>query len=501
MNMRKETNQLNQFTNTNSTQSLSQLLCDHFAKCADVKVETFQFATTDSPVPISFFYCDGLIDARMYRQIVFSDLQKKFSMYSSLEELEQHRTLPLQPIDSPIDLKEIERELFTGKLIITLDKYNRAFLLDISDPPNRSPEESNTEISIKGPKDGFTESVSTNIALIRKRLRSESMWNESFTIGLRSQSQVALLYINDIIDPTLVEDVRLRLTNISVDALVSSSQLGEALGDSSYALFPLLDYIGRPDYVVQSLLRGRFIIFIEGSPMALIGPTNLLMTLKSPEDAHFPFYFVTFERILRLLGLIVSIFTPGLWTALIAFNVEQLPFPLLATVTTARLGLPLSSSMEMFLMLGLFEIFREAGVRLPKAVGQTVAVVGGLIVGDASIRAGLGSPTTLVVAAVTAVATFTLVNQSLSGTVSVLRIFVLVLSSFLGMYGFFLSLLSIVLYLSTQESFGLPYLAPISPPTFEDMLKSLIAIPLKSMKKRPKILHTTDSTRQGSDQS
>ncbi|OAJ74144.1 spore gernimation protein GerA [Brevibacillus sp. SKDU10] len=498
--MQKEANQHNQATSINSIVSLRHLLCDYFAKCADVKVETFQFATTDSSVPISFFYCDGLIDARMYRQFVFSDLQKKFSRYSSLEELEQYRSLPVQPIDSPIDLKEIERELFTGKLIITVDTYDRAFVLDISDPPNRSPEESNTEISVKGPKDGFTESVSTNIALIRKRLRSESMWNESFTIGLRSQSQVALLYIKDIIDPRLVEEVRHRLTSISADALVSSSQLGEALGDSSYSLFPLLDYIGRPDYAVQSLLRGRFIIFIEGSPMALIGPTNLLMTLKSPEDAHFPFYFVTFERILRLLGLIVSIFTPGFWTALISFNVEQLPFPLLATVTTARVGLPLSSSMEMFLMLGLFEIFREAGVRLPKAVGQTVAVVGGLIVGDASIRAGLGSPTTLVVAAVTAVATFTLVNQSLSGTVSVLRIFVLIVSSFLGMYGFFLSLLSIVLYLSTQESFGLPYLAPISPPTFGDMLQSLIALPLKAMRKRPKILHTTDPTRQGSDE-
>src|SRR5699024_8441934 len=152
------------------------------------------------------------------------------------------------------------------------------------------------------------------------RLRSESMWHERFTIGQRSQSQVALLYIKDIIDPKLVEEVRHRLTSISVDALVSSSQLGEALGDSSYSLFPLLDYVGRPDYVVQSLLRGRFIIFIEGSPMALIGPTNLLLTLKSPEDIHFPFYFVTFERILRLLGLIVSIFTPGFWTALISFN-------------------------------------------------------------------------------------------------------------------------------------------------------------------------------------
>ncbi|QOT01284.1 spore germination protein [Brevibacterium sp. JNUCC-42] len=500
--MRKETNQpKTEFDKTSCQQSLSQHLCDYFAKCADVKVETFQLATADSSAPISYFYCDGLTDAKQYRQFVFSDLQKMFSMYSSIEELEQHRTLPLQPIDSPVDIKEIERELFAGKLIICLGEYDRAFLLDISDPPNRMPEESNTEISIKGPKDGFTESVSTNVALIRKRLRTESMWYESFTIGVRGQSQVALLYINDIIDPYLVEEVRHRLTNISVDALVSSSELGEALGDSSYALFPLLDYIGRPDFVVQSLLHGRFIIFLEGSPMALIGPTNLLATLKSPEDVHFPFFFVTFERILRLLGLIASIFTPGFWIALISFNVEQLPFPLLATVTTARVGLPLSSSMEMFLMMGLFELFREAGIRLPKAVGQTIAVVGGLIVGDASIRAGLGSSTTLVIAAVTAVATFTLVNQSLSGTVSVLRVFVLILSSFLGMYGFFLALLSIVFYLCTQESFGLPYLAPISPPTFGDMLKSLIALPLKSMKKRPEILHTTDSTKQGREKS
>ena len=133
--------------------------------------------------------------------------------------------------------------------------------------------------------------------------------------------------------------------------------------------------------------------------MVLIGPANLIFTLKSPEDIHFPYFFVTFQRLLRMIGLMVSIYMPGFWIALIAFNLEQLPFPLLATVSNSRLGLPLSAPMEMILMLGLFEIFREAGIRLPKAVGQTIAVVGGLIVGDASIRAGLSSPTTLVVAA------------------------------------------------------------------------------------------------------
>ncbi|MNI35188.1 Spore germination protein XA [compost metagenome] len=352
------------------------------------------------------------------------------------------------------------------------------------------------EVSIKGPKDGFVEELPTNVALVRKRLRTNSLCYEQFKIGTRSKSRVALLYIEDIIQPEILGEARERLLNFQIDALFSGSQLEEILSDSSSSLFPLIDYTGRPDYVADCLIHGRFAIIVDGSPIAVIAPANLTLLFKTPEDIYLPYYYVTFERILRWIALVISMLLPGFWVALSAFNIDQLPFPLLATVTIARIGLPLPTPLEAFMMMGLFELFREAGARLPKSIGQTVAVVGGIIIGDAAIRAGLASTTMLVVSSLTAVATFTFVNQTLSGSVSVIRLYVLLLSSTLGMYGFVLGTFTIVLYLSKLESFGVPYLSPLSPIKFKDILSALFMKPISKSNLRPEIMQTEDTTRQ-----
>lgn len=235
--------------------------------------------------------------------------------------------------------------------------------------------------------------------------------------------------------------------------------------------------------------------------MALIAPANLTMILKSPEDVHFPGYYVAIERTLRLIGLVVALFFPGFYIAVTAFNFDQIPFPLLATIASVRIGLPISGPMDFFLMLGLFELFREAGLRLPKAVGQTVAVVGGLIIGDAAIRAGITSPATLVAVAISTMSMFSLVNQSLAGSVTLLRIAILIMSSLLGMFGFIISVVALALYLSTLESFGVPYMTPISPPSLRDMFGTLKFNALKVAKRRPSFLKPIDDTRKEGDPS
>ncbi|MFD0618734.1 spore germination protein [Paenibacillus sp. GCM10027629] len=474
-------------------------LRERLSNCADIEYHSLVFGTDLSVMEINLVWCDGVTDHKQINQFIIPKIHQMLLNHHWTEELEHNPLLAIEKIDASKGVHEAITKVFSGYLLICVPLQNVFYTLDISDAPNRTPEESSTEISIKGPKDGFTENITTNLGLIRKRLKTESLKIETRIIGRRSQTNIALLYLEDVANKKMIETVKQRLSKIDLDSVVSSNQLGEALGDSKYSLFPLLDYIGRPDYVVQALVRGRFSIIVDTVPMALIGPADLLFELKSPEDVHFPYFFVTFQRLLRVIGLIISIFIPGFWLALCAFNVEQLPLPLLATVTTARMGLPFTAAMELILMLGLFEIFREAGARLPKAVGQTVAVVGGLIVGDAAIRAGLGSPTMLVVAAVNAVATFTLVNQSLSGTVSILKFGVLLMSNYFGMFGFFISMLGILLYLSTLESFGISYLSPISPPSFRDMFKSIVAFPRSQNGKRPHYIHPMDETRQGDE--
>jgi len=369
--------------------------------------------------------------------------------------------------------------LFRGNLIFYLEGNTDFWVADISKVPQRGLQESNTEISIKGPKDAFTEDLYTNISLIRKRMQTGLLFSEQFVIGSLSKTRVSLLYLKHKANSDMVNEVRKRLETFQTESVVSSGQLEQWLSDRTFSLFPLIDYIGRPDHIVETLLRGRFAIIVEGSPMVLIGPCNFLELLKTPEDIHFPYYYVMIQRALRIIGLLLSIYLPGFWLAIASVNMDQIPFALLATVVISREGVPLPILLESLLLLFLFELLREAGIRLPKAVGQTIGIVGGLIIGESMIRAGLASPTLLVIIAISAVATFSLVNQSLSGTVSLLRLFIMLASAFLGVYGFFLAMFAILIYLCKLDSFGMAYLEPISSLRFKEWPAAFLMNPFK----------------------
>lgn len=477
----------NSTAETINEQSLRAL----FAESSDVTITEFP-SKEESAIPTLLLHCEGMINKTLMTQHVLPHLEWMLEKFSNWEQFA--RELAKSMNWKPAQHSEVETLLFSGNLIAFFSEQKCFYYLNIGQVPKRLPQESNTEISIKGARDGFTEDLSTNVALVRKRLRTSSLHNEQFTIGVRSQTQVALLYIKDIARPEVIEEARKRLKDFKVDALVTSGQLEEGISDSTLSVFPLLDYIGRPDYASECLLLGRFIILVDGSPMGLIAPCNMLELIKTPEDSYNPYYVSIFQRSLRLIGLLVTIFLPGFWIALVAYNLDQLPFPLLATTANSRYGLPFSTPVELFLVLGMFELFREAGIRLPKAVGQTIAVLGGLIIGDAAIRAGLTSPTVVVVVATTAIGKFTLVNQTLNGTVSIIRLYVLLLSSIFGMLGFFIGMMSLIAYLSVLESFGLHYLAPYSPLTWRDLLSAFFSKPWAFKKKRPEILHTIDNT-------
>ncbi|MFJ7847740.1 spore germination protein [Peribacillus sp. NPDC097224] len=437
---------------------------------------------------ILLFYYPGMVDTIELNNNVLQYIHVMLEQKDDYEKLEPpfHPSLTLTELScSPIDKEDISRRVFSGEILIFFQVTQQLFALPLPDIPNRSPEESSFEISLRGPRDGFVEDLATNVALIRKRMRTASLSYEEFTIGKSTQTKVALMYIENIINPELVKLVRKRLNEIDIDVLISNQQLEELISKANFRLFPLTHYTSRPDFCVGSLNQGRFIVLMNGSPTVIIAPTTLLLQIKAAEDSSLPFIFVSLERLLRVFGLVCSILLPGFWVALSAYNIEQLPFPLLATVSISRLGLPVSVALEMFLMLGLFELFRESGVRLPQAVGQTVAVVGGLIVGDAAIRAGLTSPTMLVIAAVTSVASYTLVNQSLTGVVSIIRLLILILSSILGIYGLLIGFIFVTFWVSSLESFGVPYMNELSPPSLSKVSDAFIKIPW-NVKKRTK---------------
>ncbi|WNR43953.1 spore germination protein [Paenibacillus roseipurpureus] len=472
-----------------------------FALSEDVVLKTYPVTQGSVVERVTMLYCEGMVRTDLIDGLVLPKLQTfiESNYYRNQEGLDLSLLLQLRQLTGRQVIEDMKLSVYGGQLILFFERTQQIYTLDIASPPNRSPEESSTETSIKGPRDGFTEDAVTNIALVRKRLATPSLCCEKISLGRRSNTTVALLYLGDVLNESILQEARDRLQSVDVDAVISSVQLEEVLSGRKYALFPLLNYTGRPDFVADSLLRGRFAIIVDGSPMVLLAPANLTYILNSPEDIHNPYYYVTFERLLRLIGLLVSVLLPGLWISVSSFNLDQIPYQLVATISSSRLGLPLSGPMDFIIMLVLFELFREAGARLPKVVGQTVTVVGGLIVGDAAIRSGITSPTTLVVTSLSTISMYTLVNQSLAGSITILRIVILLFSTMFGIYGFMISLMGLVLFMSTLESFGVPYLSPLSPPQLGEIWTSLVAKPWKKLSRRPHDLSPKDDTRQGGE--
>lgn len=462
-----------------------------FSSSQDVIIENVSFGKRK----MLFLYCDGMVDTAQINKTIIPNLKQAISMSSSKEGFENQLTLnQLQQVQY---LNDVVTRIFYGEFIFVIDGMSVGYSVNISKLPQRDPEEPNTEISVRGPRDGFVEDIAINVALIRKRLRSDSMCYEQFSLGIRTHTKVGLLYIQDIVNPETLDEARNRLSTIEVDAVFSANELEEMLSDNPGSVFPIFDYTGRPDYVVSVLLRGRFVILVDGVPTAIIAPSNLSLMFKSPEDVHNSFAYVSFSRLFRLVGIGISLFLPGFYIGIATFHQDQIPLTLLGTMIISRKGVPIPTPVEALIMMALFELFREAGIRLPSAIGQTLGVVGGLIIGTAAIDAGLTSPAMLVVIGITAVATFTVVNQSLVGAVSIVRFGVLAASSLLGIFGFMVSVFIVCTFLATLKSFGLPYLAPISPLSLRDLGATIFRFPVTQILKRPKMLHTIDKRRQG----
>ncbi|CRK82679.1 spore germination protein [Neobacillus massiliamazoniensis] len=474
------------------TELTEQTLRELFKECTDVKFVSLQFHN----YTVMLTYCVGMVKNDTLYNVIPQQLSSFFSdLNSRLTKEEILERLHLPSLSCIENKEQAISEIFAGKLFLDFGIEGTIFSVDISDRPQRNPDESKTEISLLGPRDNFIEDITVNMALIRKRLRTNSLVNEMFELGRRTKTKVAVLYINDIANQEILQQIKEKLTDIDIDGLINGTQLEELMNDKAYALFPRHAYTGRPDFVVDSLLNGRFVILLDGVSYAYVTPINLFYLLKSAEDKEFTYVYSTFERLMRIVGLAVATFLPGFFVALTAFHQNQLPLTFLATVVESRRGVPLPSSLEAILMLLLFELFREAGMRLPLAVGQTLSVIGGLIIGDAAIRAGLTSPAMLVVIAGSTIATFTLINQSLVGTISLIRFFVIILVSFFGFFGFFSSIFFVGVYIAKIRIFGVPYLAVASRIEWKNIIKSLFRLPEQKKGGRAGLLNPIDSTR------
>ncbi|MBO0960869.1 spore germination protein [Neobacillus sp. MM2021_6] len=472
----------------------TQALREIFSKCPDIEFSTFKFKLH----PVTFIYCSGLINTDLLYETIPSLIEKFFERFNGtlttdviLEELN------LPSIATISSEENVVSDIFAGKLLIDFGISGILFTLDIAKRPQREPSETNTESTILGPRDDFIEDININVSLIRKRLRTTSLVFEEFCVGKRTKTKLLLLYIDDIANLDTLGQIRNKLSSINVDGLSSTNQLEELINNNKYALFPRHKYTGKPEFAVQTLLSGRFVILIDGVATAFITPINFHLLFKTNEDKEISYIYVSLERLLRVSGLLISTLFPGIWIALTTFHQDQVPLSLLATVVETRRGVPFPAAVEAFAMLLLFELFREAGVRLPMAIGQILSVVGGLIIGDAAISSGLTSPSMLVVIALSTVATFTLVDQSLIGTLSIIRFLSIIMASLLGFFGVLLSFFLLLSYLGSIQTFGVYYLDGMNQFNKWTFLKTFFKLPAGAMRRRPEDLNLTDDTRKG----
>lgn len=471
-----------------------------FENSDDVKIMREFFEEDKDMINVLLGYCKNLVDNEKLKQINSFELYRELSAVSLQKSTLSSLHLPfqIQKLEIMNSNENISRLLFEGNLIIIFENCQVGYIIDIAKLPTRSVEQSNTEMTIRGGRDGFVEELNTNVGLIRKRLKTSSLSYEEFVIGERTQTKVGLLYLKDVASKEMIKQVRLKLKDIKVDGIVSSTQIEELITNSRFSIFPLAEYTGRPDYSVNCLLYGRFILLVEGSPTATIAPVSFPFFVNTAEDQNYFYLFGSFLRILSLFGIIISMFLPGFWIALITYHPDQIPYTLLATVSLSREGIPFPAPLEGIIMITLFELLRQAGLRVPVVFGQTLSVVGGLIIGQAAISSGFVSPSMVVMIAISVVSTFTLINQSFTGTLSMLRYFVFIFSSLLGIVGFIFSILVIVIHVVNLRSMGLSYFSPYSPPIFKSMLAATFRLPFMQMNKRPKELHTYDKKRKGS---
>ena len=428
------------------------------------------------------------------KQLIGELIIKPLHTYKKEINFNQLFSLFLNPEKQKIlDLNEVITAVVAGKTLLLIDGLDCAIAFDVLKFEKRSIQEPPTSTVIKGPREGFVESLNVNVSMIRRRLKTPALTFENFTIGRYSKTTVCLCYVKGISQKDLVKKLREKLKKIKIDALLDSSYISKEIADSKSSLFKQLGNTEKPDILVSKILEGRVAIIVDGSPIVLTAPYLLLEDFQSASDYYTSSYSATLSRMVRIFSVIISIFLPAMFVSAELFHVQLIPLSFLLTIVNSVKGIPLSPSYEMFFTLVIFETLNEASVRMPKYVGMVVSIVGGLVLGETAINAGIISAPTLMIIAFSGVCLFTV--PELEHTFSILRLIFLIIGGSIGGFGLIIASVFMVIYLVSYESFDIPILAPFVPLVPSDLKDSFYKSFLADSSYRPLSLHPKNKKR------
>lgn len=390
--------------------------------------------------------------------------------------------------------------ILSGETILLIDGQNQAIACSAQGGELRAVTEPTTEPAVRGPKESFVESLVTNTAMVRRKIKSPNLWVETKTLGKITQTDVAIMYVKGLVNDKLLTEVNERLGKIEVDEIIGSNTIEEWISDDIWTPWPTMLATERPDVVTGELLEGRVVIFIEGTPNPLILPATWMQFLQTSEDYYLRWSIASFLRLLRLVSFIITLLGPSLFIAFLSFHPELIPTSLLVSLAAQRQAIPFPVFIEALLMELTFEVLREAGVRMPRPIGQAVSIVGALVLGQAAVEAGIISSAMVIVVAGTAIASFTIPHIAMTDAVRLLRFVMMLLAASFGLYGIGLGVIVLVAHTCSVRTFGIPYLAPFAPLIISDWKDTFIRVPKPYLSTRPRLISQMKTKRVGNIQ-
>ncbi|WP_342566342.1 spore germination protein [Paenibacillus sp. FSL R7-0345] len=442
-----------------------------------------------------FIFVDGMQDDRQLNLKILQYLMSEATAESLSGQGMSGSGLPFSQLTEASDLTTFNQSVLFGHAGLLVEGLPQGLLIEPPGSTDRTLGEPVSEALLRGPRLGFSEVLSVNTSILRRQGLNDQLEMISYRAGTRIQKDIVLAYMKDIVNPELLKEVETRISKLDIDFLAESGYIEQLIEDNYLSPFQQVQNTERPDRVINALLEGRIAILLDGTPFALIVPVTFSMLLQSPEDYYERWLPSSLIRMLRFAASFMALMAPALYISFISFHPGLIPTELALSIIETRQGVPFPSVIEVLILEISIEILREAGIRLPKPVGPAMGIVGGLIIGDAAVNAGIVSPFLVIVVAVTAISSFSIPMYSTGLTLRLLRFVGMGFAAILGMFGTILFFLLLCSHLTRLKSFGVPYLTPVSPFRLSDWKDLFFRSPLSLMKRRPAMMKTQDSRR------
>ncbi len=433
------------------------------------------------------FYSEGMVDEfqineNVIRPLIHSSEKPGRELTKTLIE----KVITISSIAIYSKWEEIINSITYGEAVLFLPHCDKALVVDVKGFKTRNISEPDSEKILIGPREGFTEGLCTNLTLLRRKLRTNDLKLRYRTFGRRTQTRACICYLDSLVNKRVLKELESRLDKIDIDGVLDTNYFTELIRDSSLSPFRTTGYTERPDVVAAKLLEGRIAIFLDGTPSVLTVPYLFIENFQSSEDYYMNFFYTSFSRMLRILGFLLTVTVPGFYVAVVAFHHEMLPTPLLINIASERQGVPLPAAAEAFIMLIIFDILRETGLRMPSNIGQALSIVGALVIGQAAVEAKLVAAPMIIIVGLTGITA--LLVPKMNAPIIFVRLFILTASSILGLFGMMLAFSTLIIHMLNLDSFGISQLTPTGMLQFQDIKDKPFRAPMWKMVTRPHAL-------------